>query len=117
MAKALTAGVEGGFLPEHPDKEAFKRRDAALIPRILHPELIKARIKVPTVHVVGKKDNPLMLEQSQLMYRLCQDGTARWLVHSGGHDVPRNVAEAKEAVRAMEWAAKEGEEQSLLSRL
>ncbi|KIX09426.1 uncharacterized protein Z518_00506 [Rhinocladiella mackenziei CBS 650.93] len=117
MAKALSAGVDGGFLHGHPDQEVFRRRDAALIPRILHPELIKQRIRVPTVHVVGKKDNPFMLEQSQLVYRLCQEGMAKWLEHSAGHDVPRNVAEAKEAVKAMEWAAKEGEEQSVLCRL
>lgn len=117
MAKALDAGLEGGFLHQHPDKAVFQRRDASLMPRILHPALIKQRIHVPTVHVVGGKDNPLMLEQSRLMYELCDPGTARWIEHSAGHDVPRQVAEAKVAYRAMETAAKEGEQQAILCNL
>lgn len=117
MARALNAGIEGGFLHEHPDEQVFRRRDSALIPRILHPSLIESRIQIPTVHIVGKMDNPLMLEQSRLMYQLCDPKVSKWMEHSAGHDVPRMAADAKAAYRAMLWAAEEGEQQSVLCRL
>ncbi|ETN44955.1 uncharacterized protein HMPREF1541_09830 [Cyphellophora europaea CBS 101466] len=117
MAKALTAGMAGGFLHAHPDKEVFERRNAAQIPRIIHPQLVRQRIRIPTVHVVGRKDDPLMLDQSRLMYQLCGEEVAMWLEHSAGHDVPRERGDASAAVKAMEWAFKEGEQQALLSRL
>lgn len=117
MANALHSGVEGGFLPTHPDQAVFKRGDTSQIPRILHPSLVQQRVRVPTIHVVGKKDQELMLEQSSLMYQLCDPALSKWLEHSGGHDVPRQLNEAKAAVKAMEWAVSETHNQVWTSKL
>ena len=117
MANALHAGVEGGFLPSHPDEAVFKRGGTSQIPRIIHPSLLKQRVQVPTIHVVGKKDSPRMLEQSALMYRLCEPGLSQWLEHSGGHDIPRQPNEAKVAVRAMEMAVAKSQQQVWSCRL
>ncbi|KAK5957875.1 hypothetical protein OHC33_001064 [Knufia fluminis] len=117
MVKALNAGIEGGFLHAHPDPDVFRRRDSSMIPRILHPALIRERIRIPTVHVVGKMDDPLMLEQSELVFQLCDVKFSKWLEHSAGHDVPRTPEDAKAVCKALAWAADEGESQSLLCRL
>jgi len=111
MAEALGAGQEGGFLPAHPDEDVFRRGETAMIPRVIHPDLMKQRIRIPTIHVVGKKDNPLMIRQSELMYKVCEPTLSKWLEHSGGHDIPRQVQDAKAAVKAMEWAIAEGQQQ------
>lgn len=112
MAEALSAGEKGGFLPSHPDEEVFSRGETPMIPRVIHPDLVKQRIRIPTIHVVGKEDNPLMIRQSKLMYEVCDPAVARWLEHSGAHDVPRKPADAKAAVKAWEWAVQESQQQS-----
>jgi pimeloyl-ACP methyl ester carboxylesterase len=112
MAEALSAGQKGGFLQSHPDEDVFQRGEASMIPRVIHPDLLKQRIRIPTIHVVGKEDNPLMIRQSELMYRVCDPAVSRWLEHSGGHDVPRKMQDAKAAVKAMEWAIAESQQQS-----
>lgn len=112
MAEALSAGQKGGFLPSHPDEDVFQRGEASMIPRVIHPDLLKQRIRIPTIHVVGKEDNPLMIRQSELMYRVCDPAVSKWLEHSGGHDVPRKIQDAKAAVKALEWAIAESQQQS-----
>lgn len=111
MAEALRAGQEGGFLQAHPDEDVFSRGETDMIPRVIHPELVTTRIRIPTVHVVGKEDHALMIRQSKLMYGVCDPVVAKWLVHSGGHDVPRQVGDAKAVVKAMEWAVAESQTQ------
>jgi predicted esterase len=115
MGDALKAGQEGGFLPAHPDEEVFSRGDTSQIPRIIHPDLIKQRVRIPTVHMVGKQDDPLMIAQSKLMYGVCDSAVSKWLEHSGGHDVPRQVQDAKNAVKAMEWAVLESQQRAWAS--
>jgi len=110
MAEALRAGQEGGFLPAHPDKDVFQRGDTSQIPRIIHPDLIRQRVRIPTIHIVGKQDDPLMISQSELMYRVCDPTVSKWLEHSGGHDIPRQLQDAKAAVKALEWAISEGQQ-------
>ncbi|RMD42208.1 hypothetical protein DV735_g2939, partial [Chaetothyriales sp. CBS 134920] len=111
MAEALSAGQGGGFLAAHPDKDVFLRGETSRIPRIIHPDLVKQRVGIPTIHVVGRQDDPLMIRQSELMYRLCDPTVSKWVEHSAGHDVPRQVQDAKAAVTALEWAISEGQEQ------
>lgn len=117
LANAMQSGVKGGFLPAPPDARAFQQGDTSRIPRILHPELTTVRLKVPTVHVVGKKDSPLMLEQSALMRRLCDDRFVKFLEHSAGHDVPRKMDDVKALVAAMEWAVDQSRKQFWSSNL
>ncbi|RMZ80446.1 hypothetical protein DV737_g3021, partial [Chaetothyriales sp. CBS 132003] len=111
MAEALSAGQGGGFLAAHPDKDVFLRGETSRIPRIIHPDLVKQRIRIPTIHVVGKQDDPLMVRQSELMYKVCDPTASKWLEHSGGHDVPRQVQDAKATVAALEWAISESQQQ------
>ncbi|KAA6415669.1 MAG: hypothetical protein FRX48_00387 [Lasallia pustulata] len=67
-----------------------------LIPRVMHPDLLPQRLKVPTVHITGKQDLPFMIEMSNLARGLCDPKLARVLQHSGGHSVPRKTSEIRQ---------------------
>lgn len=75
-----------------------------LIPRVMHPDLLPQRLKVPTVHITGKQDLPFMIEMSNLARGLCDPKLARVLQHSGGHSVPRKTSEIRQVVLAIDWA-------------
>ena len=111
LANTMQSGISGGFLPAPPDDGAFRRGDLDSIPRIIHPSVLAQRVRIPTVHIVGKKDSPLMIEQSTLMRRLCDSSIVQALEHSGGHDVPRKPDEAKAAIAATEWAYEQSSRQ------
>ena len=71
---------------------------------MIHPHLSKQRIRIPTVHVTGKKDSPLMVRLSKLMAELCDQKDMKTLEHSGGHDLPKKSEDAKLAAGMVEWA-------------
>ena len=77
--------------------------DASVIPRVLVPALIKERIRIPVVHVIGAKDETLFKAQAECMKGLCTPGLLHCMKHSLGHDIPRGV-EANSIVREIEWA-------------
>lgn len=75
-----------------------------LIPRVMHPDLLPQRLRIPTVHVTGKQDLPFMNEMADLARRLCDPKLVRIVQHSGGHSIPRKPSEILQVVQALEWA-------------
>lgn len=75
-----------------------------LIPRVMHADLLPQRLRIPTVHVTGKQDLPIMNEMADLARGICDQKLMRVLQHSGGHSIPRKVSEVRQLVLAMEWA-------------
>ncbi|CAH0023140.1 unnamed protein product [Clonostachys rhizophaga] len=73
-------------------------------PRLMPPSLTKEKIRIPTVHMTGKRDAPFMRSMSKAALGLCEKGSFKVLEHSGGHEPPKAPADVKAAVRAMEWA-------------
>lgn len=110
LAVAMQSGANGGFL-EPPDAAAFERSNTANIPRIMNPSLIEQRVKIPTIHIVGKRDSPLMLKQSALMKGLCESKLVKSIQHSGGHDLPRKMDEVRETLAAIDWAIDQSRQQ------
>jgi len=45
-------------------------------------------IDVPTLHVIGEKDDTVSPEKSEVLLQVCRDATV--LRHAGGHEVPRS---------------------------
>jgi predicted esterase len=111
LAVAMQSGVNGGFLEAAPDAAAFERGDTTNLPRIMNPSLLEQRVNIPTVHIVGKKDSPLMLEQSALMKGLCESKLVKSIEHSGGHDLPRKMDEVKATLAAIDWAINQSRQQ------
>lgn len=109
IAKAFGSAKSGGFIAAGTGEDFFHGGNTSAIPRVMHPQLIKQRIRVPTVHVVGKKDSREMVELSRLMQDICDKSLVRSLEHTGGHDVSRRPADAKEAMAATVWAIQESQ--------
>lgn len=78
------------------------------VPRPLHPEYIKDRITIPTVHITGKRDYPVLLDQSKHLHGMCEERRTRCYRHSLGHAIPTKASEVKAIVKAIEWATEEG---------
>lgn len=79
------------------------------IPRLIHPELLPARIKMPTVHVRGRKDSPYVGGQSQVAQGLCTSSVLRAHKHDGGHDVPFKRSDVNTIVPSIKAMAEEGQ--------
>lgn len=82
--------------------------EVAGIPRLVHPDLLRERIRIPTVHVTGRKDSPYIGEQSRIAQKLCSASIMRVHEHDGGHDVPYKRSDVKNIVSSIQATAKEG---------
>ena len=77
--------------------------DPHTLPRVYVPALIKERIKIPVIHIIGKRDDPLLKTQSEAMKGLCLPKLLYCIQHQEGHDIPRG-SEVDEIVKGIEWA-------------
>ena len=64
-----------------------------------HPEREKARIRVPTLHIMGRLDP--FVPQSELLADLCEEGERSTYVHELGHKLPRDLQFARKAATAI----------------
>lgn len=96
------------MLPDF-DLAVYAGGDGVEAPRIMHPKLLKERICIPTVHVTGKRDFPFMRAMSEAAYGLCDERMTKKLQHTGGHEPPQKVAEAKTVARALDWAVRQAQ--------
>lgn len=71
-------------------------------PRIFHPLLVSQRLRLPTLHVAGKKDNPYLLRQARLMKRLCASESSVYMEHSSLHELPADAKELDSILKAMQ---------------
>ncbi len=113
LGRLLDTSFQVGFLPPDTDlglASLGEESHNAKVPRLMHPELLPPdiRVRIPTVHVVGRKDDPVLVELSGLMEKFCEPHLRRRLVHDGGHDVPRGAKDVKALWAAVEWAVSEG---------
>lgn len=116
MLEAITALTQLGGREEM-DHSYFRSQDADpnTIPRPMHPQLVKDRVGIPTVHVRGKTDIPLTSKQAENLQGLCEESLARTCIHSGGHRVPAKVSEVRAVVSAIEWAVQQSQQISAMS--
>lgn len=78
------------------------------VPRLIHPDLFNARIKIPTVHVSGQNDSPYIRKQSAVARDLCTASIRRVHSHDGGHDVPFKISDVNAIVPSIKAIAEEG---------
>ena len=55
----------------------------------MSPELDGSVIKIPTAHIVGKKDN--LLPAGLALHQLCDKSTSALYQHAQGHEIPRDT--------------------------
>ena len=69
--------------------------------RRFHAEATTERIKIPTVHVYGAKDEAQ--DQSLALLNLCDSESSQVVKHEGGHELPR--AASQDIAKAIQRAA------------
>lgn len=85
--------------PEDPKPEDF--------PRLMHPLTVKARVPIPTVHVIAQND-PLM-RHTELAVRLCDKKKTKLVYFDGPHRIPTAPSTLNAIARAVEWAMQKGQ--------
>ena len=80
------------------------------VPRLMHPDLLQARVKIPTVHVTGQKDSPYIRYQSRVGQGLCTSRMLRQHEHEGGHDLPFKRSDVDSIVRSINAMAEEAQD-------
>lgn len=112
----LDKSLSGGFIAPDTDLglTSFhialqEPKDLEMVPRLIHPALLSrdVRVRIPTVHVVGRKDDEDLITMSHLMEQVCDPQFVRTLTHEGGHDVPRLVKDVRALWSAVNWAVHE----------
>lgn len=81
---------------------------AGNVPRLLHPQIYKERIRIPTVHVSGEKDVYAMAEQSRVAEGLYTPSLTQLYRHDGGHDIPFKRSEVLTIISMAKDAVEKG---------
>jgi len=108
LAHAVISARTAGAL-QAAEENCFADGDVSRVPRVMHPLFIHERVKIPTVHVSGKRESPLLLGISALMRSLCDGQLARQVTHGNGHDLPTRPADVQATRAAIEWAVELGQ--------
>jgi hypothetical protein len=83
---------------------------AGNVPRLLHPEISKERIRIPTAHISGTKDVPAMAEQTHVAEGLYTPSLLRTYQHDGGHDIPFKRSDVQAIISIIHVAAENGKQ-------
>ncbi|KAI4860432.1 serine hydrolase FSH [Hypoxylon rubiginosum] len=106
---SMHSGV-GNILPNtRLDFLSFEAQ-AGNVPRLLHPQIYKERVRIPIVHVSGKKDVYAMAEQSRVAEGLYTPSSTQLYRHDGGHDVPFKRSDVLTVVSMVKDAAEKGKQ-------
>lgn len=93
-----------GAFPAQFEIDFFRSGKPEMIPRVLHPSLLEHRIHIPTVHVRGLRDHPLMIAQARTVQELCEPSSAKVVEHSGGHSLPWKKMDVEALAKAIQWS-------------
>ncbi|KAK8079178.1 hypothetical protein PG994_002985 [Apiospora phragmitis] len=83
---------------------------ASNVPRLLHPDIYKERVRIPTVHVSGLNDVPAMEKQSQVAEGLYTPSLTQLYRHDGGHEIPFKKAEVMTIISMVNDTAEKGKQ-------
>lgn len=72
----------------------------AFFTKLIHPDVDKERLDLPTCHVFGKNDE--VVDGAEKMAELCSPKLRLQYIHDGGHDVPRSKAEVTKIASLIE---------------
>jgi hypothetical protein len=97
----------------HRPRTIFLDRQPLEVPCLLHPDLYKARLPIPTLHVRAKNDPQALKECSMLAETFCLPKWRRSLEHSAGHNLPRSTGDVQDMVSAMRWVIARGQRPKL----
>ncbi|PGH17659.1 hypothetical protein AJ79_01021 [Helicocarpus griseus UAMH5409] len=108
LQTVIPARKNNALLPAY-DMSVYMNGDGSEAPRVMHPQLLREKIRTPTVHIWGKRDFDFMRNMSDAASGLCEEHLTKKLEHSGGHQPPQKDPEIKAVLRALEWAINQSE--------
>lgn len=74
-------------------------------PRFFHPIYTKERVTVPSVHVLGRKDNANIRRLANIAQGLCSATDTVVYEHEGVHEIPKKPKDVKAIVDAIKQAS------------
>lgn len=86
-------------------------------PRLMHPGLIKERLRIPTAHIYGTNDHVDARKMCREMSGFGHAYLTRIIQHGGRHELPRTAEEIAATWVVMEWAMLQGQQESWLTLL
>lgn len=113
---ALLLGGENGFLPPSVVEDwiasSAEERDTRM-PRLLHPLLTEARVRIPTAHIIGRNDTADVHAQAELCRLLCDPSYMVSATHGGAHDLPHDAKDVSVVCEKIRAAIEDGQLLSL----
>jgi hypothetical protein len=94
-------------------RTSFLDRQPLEVPCVLKPELYKARLPIPTLHVRARNDPQALKECSMLAESFCLPKWRRSFEHSAVHSLPRSMNDVQNMVSAMRWVIAQGQRPKL----
>ncbi|KAG4437378.1 hypothetical protein IFR05_007142 [Cadophora sp. M221] len=76
-------------------------KDTESLPKIYHTALLSQRVRIPTACITGSNDP--CFKAVQMMQELFDKRNTKIFVHSGGHNLPKQANDLKNAVAAAQW--------------
>ncbi|KAL5323099.1 hypothetical protein ACEPPN_007627 [Leptodophora sp. 'Broadleaf-Isolate-01'] len=80
-------------------------KDTESLPKIYHPALLSQRVRIPTACITGSND----FKAVQMTQELFDKRNTKIVVHSGGHNLPKQANDLKNAVAAAKWAIRQSQ--------
>lgn len=93
------------FFDHEDGKESVKLGN---VPRLMHPFLLKDRLRIPSIVITGAKDTGALAEQSRVATLLCSPSVTRLYSHGGGHDIPFKRSDVQAIVALINDVAEDG---------
>ncbi|KAJ5715841.1 uncharacterized protein N7483_013022 [Penicillium malachiteum] len=95
------AGVIQEFQARRTDVLSSGRESIDVLLRY-HPSVNDVKITIPTVHLIGEKDE--FADQGRSLAGICDSKLARVVTHEGGHQLPRDPRTLAKTAEAIQWA-------------
>ncbi|KAJ5788008.1 hypothetical protein N7457_002998 [Penicillium paradoxum] len=96
-----TAGVIQEFQARRAHLHGSGRQSIDVLLRY-HPSIHDVKIGIPTVHVIGMKDD--YADHGRNLAGICDPKVSRVVTHEGGHQLPRDARTLAKTAEAIQWA-------------
>jgi pimeloyl-ACP methyl ester carboxylesterase len=115
ILKVIKPLRDGHALLPDIDLDVYTRKEHVdNAPRLLLPQLMGEKIKIPTFHMHGKRDTQFMRDMSLIARGMFDESLMRKAEHSGSHHPPNKDSEVRTAVGALEWVIGQSRKLGLL---
>lgn len=109
LQKTIVPAWKAWSLMPRFELEVYNEEGGQTAPRVMIPAILREKIRLPTVHVRGKKDADFMWNMSEIAQQVFHPSLVKVVEHGGAHAPPQTTADVKAVVRLMDWAIAQSE--------